>query len=146
MRTCLCYIMCDYHPIRTTSGILPLPLHVLPHVAVSNCCAALFIVGALHLVRQQHVLINQLVFPTQPFVVRQVKGRNVATKCHENLVTTMPLDHGSPCFVTILQQPALLILIIMKSKDTRQESLWRPRISSTERKYLQLESYFLVHV
>ena len=142
MRTCLCYIMCDYHPIRTTSGILPLPLHVLPLVPIINCFDHC---GALHWI-QQHVLINQLVFPTQPFVVRQVKGRNVATKCHENLVTTMPLDHGSPSFVTILQQPALLILIIMKSQDTRQESLWRPRISSTERKYLQLESYFLVHV
>ena len=66
---------------------------MLPLVPISNCCAVLIIAGALHWI-QQHVLINQLVFPTQPFVVRQVKGRNVATKCHENLVTTMPLIMG----------------------------------------------------
>ena len=46
-------------------------------------------------------------------------------------------------FCNNTSQPGLLILI-MKSQDTRQG--WRPRISWTERKYLQLESNFLVHI
>ena len=67
--------------------------------------AALMIVS--HNIRssgRQRVLINQLVFPTRPFVARQVKGRNIGTKYHENIVTMPCLDHGSPCFVT-MQQP-----------------------------------------
>ena len=77
---------------------------------------------ASHYIRssgRQRVLINQLVFPTQPFVVRQVKGRHVGTKCHENIVTTMPPDHGSPSFVTMLQQKPELLILIMNRVKTR---------------------------
>ena len=77
--------------------------------------AALMIVS--HNIRssgRQRVLVHQLVFPTRPFVARQVKGRNIGTKYHENIVTMPCLDHGSPCFVTM--QPASLIFC---------SSLWR---------------------
>ena len=99
--------------------------------------AALMIVS--HNIRssgRQRVLINQLVCPTRPFVARQVKGRNIGTKYHENIVTTMPcLDHGSPCFVTMQQQRPDLLLLIMKrvrprDRD-RDEDLGYPELSGS---------------
>ena len=94
---------------------------------------------ASHYIRssgRQRVLINQLVFPTQPFVVRQVKGRNVGTKYHENIVTTMPCpDHGSPRFVTTQQHQPDLLLLIMKRVRTRDrdhdEDLGYPELSGS---------------